>query len=236
MFDATISDGVIRVRGTGVQWLSSGWNGGWSEGPAAYNISVPAGWECSDTTTYVTDRLTRAGFADEGPCLLTAVDLCHARGAKRGSVRAIATVGVSNPASLPLDSVADRDDGPHDRTSGEPGTVNVIVGAANALEPSALVSLLGGVVEAKTATLMQLTGFTGTTTDAVIVGCPVEGSPIEFVGSATEIGLDTRACVREAVCASFRSRYVDQSIPATVRDAEYGTVTRRRAEVFDLSE
>ncbi|MFB6295263.1 MAG: adenosylcobinamide amidohydrolase [Halobacteriales archaeon] len=238
MFEARIREGVLRVRREGTAWLSSGWNGGRSEGPAAYNVSVPEGWHHEDVAAYVADRRERAGFAEPGPTLLTGVDLEHLRGARRGSVVAYATAGVSNPAALPPEPSGNPEALPGespggDQGAGPAGTVNLILGTTRSLEKGGLANLLATVVEAKTATALAEAGVPGTTTDAAVVACDPAGEPTAYAGSATSVGANARACVREAVGASLRSRYPDRAYPASVAEAEHGVRTNRRAAVFD---
>jgi adenosylcobinamide hydrolase len=236
MFETSVEAGVLQLARPGTNWLSTGWDGGFERADAAYNVSVPEGWNRTDLGTYVAERRDRAGFEISGPALLTGVELQHARGARLDSVVAYATAGVSNPAALPqnpsefpsrnadIDGRADDPDGV--------GTVNIVVGTTRALDDAGLANLVAVVVEAKTATLLAATGFPGTTTDAVVVGCDPDGDPAQFTGSATPIGAAARACVREAVRASLASRYEHRELPSSVADAEYGVVTDRRAEVF----
>ncbi|MFT4947391.1 MAG: adenosylcobinamide hydrolase, partial [Natronomonas sp.] len=116
------------------------------------------------------------------------------------------------------------------------GTVNLLVGTARALPDGAHANLVSVVAEAKTATLLDIAGVTGTTTDAIVVGSATDGERAEFTGSATEVGAAARACVREAIRASFDARYVDSEPPESVDAARYGVVTDRRADVFDPRE
>jgi adenosylcobinamide hydrolase len=230
MFETSVTDGVLQCYRPGIRWLATGWDGGFERADAAYNITVPEGWERTDLGAYTDERRERAGFTAVGPTLLTGVSMRHARGARLGPVVAYATVGLSNPATLPL-----KPTGIDEKRTADPpsvGTVNLIVGTTRYLNEAALANLLGVVVEAKTATLLAETGFSGTTTDAVISGCDEAGEPELFTGSATEVGAAARACVRDAVRASFRSRYAERDVPCSVADAEYGVVTDQRAEVF----
>jgi len=226
-----VAEGVLRVSGPD-RWLATGPNGGFRTGPAAYNISVPEGFDRTDLDTYVAERRERAGFERAGPALLTGVDLVHARGACAGPVTVVATAGLSNPAALPMEMDGDTGDGiaTSDR---EIGTVNLLVGTTRALDRGALATLLATAVEAKTATLQSLTGFTGTTSDAVVVGSTADGEPADFAGSGTPVGAATRACVRDAVRASLRARYADRGIPDSVTDADHGVRTDERATVFE---
>ncbi|RQG96621.1 adenosylcobinamide amidohydrolase [Natrarchaeobius chitinivorans] len=192
----------------------------------------------------------RDAIEDRPPVLFTGVDLEHARGARCGSVTVYATAGISNPAALPMDpdsgtlptdsdfgSTSDGrrggERGSEADTRPDPGTVNLVVGTTRALADGALANLLAVAAEAKAATLLATTGFPGTTTDAIVVGHDPAGRAAAFTGSATPVGEATRACVRETVRASLRSRYDgDGSIPDSVADADHGTATDVRAQVF----
>ncbi|WP_435115692.1 adenosylcobinamide amidohydrolase [Halolamina sp. C58] len=240
-FESTVREGVLRVEAAGARWLSSDPDGGFRDADAAYNVSVPTGWDRTDLDAYAAERRDRAGFGTPGPTLFTGVEMQHLCGARAGSVVAYATAGISNPAALPM-----APDGRDDRTGESEetvesddeddrpaGTVNLLVGTTRALDDGTLASLYGVVVEAKAATLLAETGFPGTTTDAAVVGTLPAGEPAAFAGSGTDVGDAARACVREALRGSLRSRYAEQSLPASVDDAEHGTATTRRATTFD---
>lgn len=232
MFETTVTDGVLQLHRPETRWLSTGWDGGFERATAAYNITVPEGWERRDVGTYIEERRERSGFSTDGPTLLTGVEMRHARGARLGPAVAYATVGLSNPAVLPM-----KPSEANEKRSSDPssvGTVNLIVGTTRCLNEAALATLLGVVVEAKTATLLAETDFPGTTTDAVIVGSDKTGDRELFSGSATDVGAAARACVREVVRASLQSRYAERAVPRSVTDTEHGVVTDQRAEVFTL--
>lgn len=244
MFEATVRDGVCRLAGPEARWLATGWDGGYATADGAINVSVPEGFDRTDLADYVAARRERAGFDGGGPALLTGVDQTHARGARAGTVTVVATAGLSNPAALPVGESTCRCTGegstPQDTPGPEraadsgfrPGTVNLLVGTTRSLSDGALATFLATAVEAKTATLAAETGFTGTTSDAVAVGCDRSGHPAAFAGSATAVGEATRACVRDAVRASLASRYPDGDVPARVADAAHGTVTTGRPTRF----
>jgi len=229
--ELAVREGVLRMRRPGTRWLSTGWDGGLLDRDAAYNVSVPSGFGRTDLDAYVRERRREAGFGEAGPALLTGVDMTHARGTRSGSVTAVVTAGVSNPAALPSveEGAGTLED---DLGESDPGTVNVLLATERALDDGALASLLGVAVEAKTATLLAETGFPGTTTDAAVVGCRPVGEPEPFAGSGTPTGAAARACVRDALRASLRSRYPEGDVPTSVGDAEHGVSTDHAAEVF----
>ncbi len=234
MFEPERGDGVCRLHRPGARWLSTGHRGGYLTADAAANLTVPTGFERTDLEAYVTDRLTEAGFEPGGPALLTGVDAEHARAARLDSVTVIATVGLTNPAALPLEPEGEGVVTPETDGQGRPGTVNLLVGTDRALTDGALASLQATAVEAKAATLQAATGFTGTTSDAIAVGCDPAGDPAEFAGSATAVGSATRACVRDALLAGIEARYEATEIPDSVAEAEHGVVTDGSASVFRL--
>ncbi len=232
MFDTTIRDGVLQARAPDARWLLTGWSGGYRDADAVYNVSVPKGWDRTDLETYATERCKSAGFEVPGPALLTGVDMTHAAGATLDGVRVVATVGLSNPAALPLEPDGTEPEGlvgDHEAI----GTINLLVGTDRALADGPLGTLLAAAVEAKTATVSQLTGFTGTTSDAVAVGTDPTGPQTTFAGSATQVGDATRAAVRAAIRGSFESRFADTEPPASVDTAEAGIVTSRQASRFE---
>lgn len=227
MFETTRRDGIIQARREGARWLSTAWDGGYRAADAAYNVAVPTAFERTDLDAYRHERLASADFP-VGPTLLTGVGMCHARCARSGPVAVLATAGLSNPVALPVGAEA----GTTVETSDDqwrPGTVNLVVGVDRALDDGGLATLLATAVEAKAATLLSVTDAPGTTSDAVLAGTVPTAERADFAGSATEVGAAARACVRDAVLASLRSRYDDA--PPAVADAEYGVVTDRQTDV-----
>jgi adenosylcobinamide hydrolase len=231
MFDATARDDVLELAAPGARWLSTGWDGGLVDADYAFNVTVPDGWNPTALDDYVRERLADAEFAwsAEAPVLLTGVAQRHARVARCGPVEAVATVGLSNPAALPMDPDGGTLPGERDAVA---GTVNVFLGTTRALDDAALSNLVAVAAEAKAATLLHETGFPGTTTDAVVAACDPTGDHSEFSGSATTVGAAARACVRDAVGASFDSRYADDDPPESVASARHGVSTDVQTDVF----
>jgi len=228
---AAVSADVCRVRAPAEwRWLVTGHGGGRRHARAAYNVTVPEEFDRTDLDAYARERRREAGFETPGPSLLTGVSMRHARVAVRGPVTVVATGGLSNPATLPLESEGGSSP-PDDRPP--VGTVNLLVATGRALAAGTLAELLATAVEAKTATLLAATGFSGTTSDAAAVGCDPEGDPASFAGSATTVGDAVRVCVRDALLASLRSRYRDRGdeLPASVAAADHGVVTDGTARV-----
>jgi adenosylcobinamide hydrolase len=235
MVAVVVRDGIGRLTTDGARWLATGYFGGYHDAPAASNVTVPGGFERTDLDAYVADRLATAGFdAPRGPALLTAVAQRHARGARRDSVTVLATAGLTNPATLPLEPAGTNRKRPANDASDEPpaGTVNLLVHTTRALDDGTLATLLATAVEAKTATLQSAVEFTGTTSDAVVVGTDPDGSDAAFAGSDTAVGAATRACVRDALVAALDATGGEYGHPESVAAAEYGVVTDERTDVF----
>ena len=227
MFETTRRDGVVQARREGARWLSTAWDGGYRVADAVYNVTVPEGFDSRDLDGYRADRLAEAGFP-VGPTLLTGVEMRHARIAESHPVTVLATAGLSNPAVLPVGDEGVSEAASDGTASWRPGTVNLVVGAARALDDGALATLLSTAVEAKAATLLAASDAPGTTSDAALVGSVPSAERAAFAGSATEVGAATRACVRDAVLASLDARY--DALP-TVADADHGVVTDRQTDI-----
>jgi adenosylcobinamide hydrolase len=243
MFEAVRAADCCQLRAPAARWLATGWDGGVRAAPAATNLTVPEGFDRADLDAYAAERFEATPFERSGPVLLTGVAMAHARVATADGVTVVATAGLSNPAALAVGEAAQADsaggrvsaDGQPsepeafaDADGGDgppPGTVNLLVGTEHALADGALATLLATAVEAKTATLGALTGFSGTTSDAVAVGCRPDGDAEPFAGSATAVGDATRRCVRDAIAGSLGSRYPDGDWPATVAAAAHGVTT-----------
>ena len=221
MFAYERSDGRLTLRRPGTRWLSNGFDGGYATAPAAYNLTVPEGFERTDLAAYTAERL---GTTPTGPTLLTGVRQTDARGAERGAIEAAVTAGLSNPALLPPRERSDgagRGDGDAGTFAAEgdafrPGTVNVFVGSSEPLTDGGLAGLLATAVEAKAATL--------------VVGCPDVDEGAAFAGSATAVGNAARVCVRDALAAALAARY-GGDLPDP-REAEHATVTSGSSAVF----
>ena len=235
MFAYERSDGRLTLRRPGTRWLSNGFDGGYATAPAAHNLTVPEGFERTDLAAYTAERL---GTTPTGPTLLTGVRQTDARGAERGAIEAAVTAGLSNPALLPPRERSDgagRGDGDAGTFAAEgdafhPGTVNVFVGSSEPLTDGGLAGLLATAVEAKAATLLDRAGCTGTTSDAVVVGCPDVDEGAAFAGSATAVGNAARVCVRDALAAALAARY-GGDLPDP-RETEHATVTSGSSAVF----
>jgi iron complex transport system ATP-binding protein len=133
---------------------------------------------------------------------LTALDLSRAAILESDEPRllVIVTAGTSNastPGRTPVARPA-------------PGTINIVALVDAALTPAALVATVKVVTEAKTLALIEA-GVrtaegdlaTGTSTDAVAIGCTGRGAPVEYAGPVTPLGHALGRLVTEAVGCSL---------------------------------
>lgn len=235
MFEYERTDDRLTLRRPGTRWLSNGFDGGYATARAAHNLTVPEGFGRTDLAGYATERL---GSVPEGPTLLTGVRQTNARGARYGPVEAVVTAGLSNPALLPAGDNSRRVDGRDGDIDADafpddafrPGTVNIFVGSTEPLSDGGLAGLLATIVEAKAGALLGRAGCTGTTSDAVAVGCPAVEDGTAFAGSATAVGNAARVCVRDALGAAVGARY--DAGPPDPHEAEHATVTSGKATRF----
>ncbi|WP_010478134.1 adenosylcobinamide amidohydrolase [Thermococcus zilligii] len=119
---------------------------------------------------------------------MTAADVGRALAtAKRGSVTAYVTAGITNPA------IAGEVPPPW-----KPGTINIALLIEEGLTVGAMANAIMTATEAKTYTLLRL-GYnaTGTTSDGIGVFA-FEGET-EWAGTATELGINIGKAVREAL-------------------------------------
>ena len=144
-------------------------------------------------------------------------------------VAVVATAGVGNATAAGCESpwrpvVSSTPSLP---TPQAPGTINVVVIVDADLAPEALVNLVMTVTEAKTMTLVQRgirtsrgSAASGTSTDAVVVGCTggpagvsepwsATAATLRYAGPLTLVGHLAAECTREAISQSLDQAVAD---------------------------
>lgn len=166
---------VVRLP-EGARVLSSApVGGGLGERRWVLNAQVPTDYARTDLAAHVDELRRAAGLPPHGGVgLFTGAHVPGATTHDCGGVRAIATVGVSEPewAAAPAKAAATTF-----------GTINVIVWVPVALAPAALANAVITATEAKTQAMVEagLPG-SGTATDAVCIACPGSGAEEPFAG------------------------------------------------------
>ncbi len=117
------------------------------------------------------------------------------------TVIALATVGLGYPGAAGVSPPAPR----------AFGTINVIVLIEGDLSPSALVNAVITATEAKVRALWELEiqapeggPATGTSTDAIVIGCTGRGETLRYAGPVTEVGWLIGRAVRAALVEGRR--------------------------------
>lgn len=133
-------------------------------------------------------------------CLMTGADVSKASIIEESrsdlKVLAIATAGTSNATSI-------TDGGCMELL----GTINIIVIVNRSMTESCMVNAIATITEAKCKALSSLDlrskisgeQATGTSSDAVVIASLNEGAPLEYAGSATELGWLIASSVERAV-------------------------------------
>jgi len=232
---------ALRLRRPETRWLSTGW-GGRLRADAAYNVSVPEGFDRTDLGAYRDDeRLARAGFKSEEdpPTLFT-------RRFDGPRVRRTSRIGrrVRDRRAVEPGDVADGSDG-SDRSDGRCWRLGarrrgVDRGTAPATRYGQPGSRNDAAARRRRGGEPRRGRGRGEGRDVARDGGragdderrggrrrrPDRGAA--FSGSATPVGAAARVCVRDAVRASLRSRYPDGDLPGPAADAEHGVVADER--------
>ena len=194
------SDLPLRVLSSAVA------GGGRTEVRWIVNRHVPKGYQGADPVADLTDFAGRQGIHEPFVGLMTAALMERARcvslRAPGITVCCIATAGLSNPAASGLTPPAED----------TPGTINLVLLIDGRLTEAAMVNAVITATEAKSAVLMEREtrtpeGYraTGTSTDAVVVGCTGREPAIAFAGPVTQVGFLIGRCVREALTLALAS-------------------------------
>lgn len=179
-------------------------NGGYRQARYIINHTVSRNYHSSDPAGDLKQVARDLALGADVVGLMTAVDVKNTvlrfETGESLAVAALCTAGVSNPGAAGLPA------GAGISIAARPGTINIILLVNGRLTEPALVNAVITVTEAKTRALykagVRVPGgepATGTTTDAVVVGCTGGGFPFSYAGTATEPGYLMGKAVYEAV-------------------------------------
>jgi len=170
--------------------LSSGVNGGRRAVNNILNIQVPHDFSHDDPKSYIEGVAASMTLEEDCLALLTAVEMKNVRILSDGCVTVFVTAGLTNPSSF--------------------GTINIIVISSEKMSEGAIVGTIITATEAKTRALIDKgLGFTGTTSDAIIIAYEQtgEGEPILYGGPATPFGSRVSKLVRAGVKEALKAYY-----------------------------
>lgn len=202
---------LLRSRSPLVVLASSVVGGGFSEAAAILNRHVHKNYQHPDPAADLHEFARGLGVEEPFVGLMTAAFVDQARAVTLAdgetTVAVIATAGVTNATAAGLSRPA-----PY-----LPGTINLILLVDGQLTPAAMVNAIITATEAKTDVL-QRRGVvtpddypaTGTSTDAVVVGCTGRGQPLAYAGPATRVGWLIGRGVRQVLSEyEFSTRTAD---------------------------
>jgi len=170
--------------------LSSGVNGGRRAVNNILNIQVPHDFSHDDPKSYIEGVTASMTLEEDCFALLTAVEMKNVRILSDGCVTVFVTAGLTNPSSF--------------------GTINIIVISSEKMSEGAIAGTIITATEAKTRALIDKgLGFTGTTSDAIIIAYEQtgEGEPILYGGPATPFGSRVSKLVRAGVKEALKAYY-----------------------------
>ncbi len=179
-----IRDGTLFLRGT-FRAASTGIGGGIGRVTTIFNHTVSRSFDHADPAKYMDLVVAAQGFSSDYYGLLTAVAMRHLCVLQYDFITVFVTAGVSNP----------NPHHPHERH-----TINVIVYSREGMTDAALLETIVTVTEAKAQALHDMGyGFSGTTTDAVIVAHEDDAVRHTYAGTLTEAGRRVYAAVHYGV-------------------------------------
>ena len=184
-----ILDRVLVIKGN-FEALSSGVNGGRRAVNNILNIQVPHDFSHDDPKSYIEGVTASMTLEEDCLALLTAVEMKNVRILSDGCVTVFVTAGLTNPSSF--------------------GTINIIVISSEKMSEGAIAGTIITATEAKTRALIDKgLGFTGTTSDAIIIAYEQtgEGEPILYGGPATPFGSRVSKLVRAGVKEALKAYY-----------------------------
>lgn len=195
--------------------------GGIGRRSALLSLRVPRNFDCGNPAALVRAAARRLGLGGVTG-FLTALDLRRAAVLEdaRSGVLVVVTAGAGNATTPGRSAIA----------SATPGTINVMALIDARLPIAALVTTAAVITEAKTLALLEAgvrladgAPATGTSTDALAVGCTGTGRYHPYAGPVTPLGSAVGALVTRAVTMSLAGGNVAQlATPAAPAERSAG--------------
>lgn len=178
-------------------------NGGLRETDSVLMLQVSLHYDHADPVEHLRSLLPRLKLPADTACFMTAAELdkafCSKETEHNGS-RAVALVSAGISNSIRAGESSREGSVPHRQV----GTINVMAITDEPLDDNALANAVMTVTEAKAAALQDhhIPG-TGTTSDAVLVACPVADKRCQWCGSGSDHGMAMAMAVRSALGESI---------------------------------
>ena len=171
-------------------------NGGLGETGSVLMLQVPLHYDHSDPVGHLRMLIAELGLPADTVCFMTAAELGKAfcvKEVEHNGSRAIALVSAGISNSIRAGESSREGTVPHRQV----GTINVMVVTDRPLDDCGLVNAVMTITEAKVAALLDhhIAG-TGTTSDAVMVACPMEGEACLWAGTGSDHGIAMSMAVR----------------------------------------
>jgi len=171
-------------------------NGGLRETDSVLMVQVSLHYDHDDPVEHLRCLISTLKMPEDTVCFMTAAKLEKAfcaRELEHNGSRAIAllSAGISN--SINAGESSREGSVPHRQV----GTINIMAITDRPLDDCGLVNAVMTVTEAKVAALRDhhIPG-TGTTSDAVLIACPIEGERCMWSGTSSDHGISMAAAVR----------------------------------------
>lgn len=187
-------EAIILVSDAPLYTLSSAVvGGGFIHTRHIINRHVDKNYSGNDPASDLKNFAHQRGITGDFVGLLTAVWMHHVRIVSYENVSVIITAGLGNISATGLSKPI----------TYSAGTINIIVLIDGNLSPGAMVNAVQTVTEAKVAVIAAREihtpeGYpaTGTSTDAIVIGCTQRGEDIEYAGALMPVGYLIGKCVR----------------------------------------
>ena len=178
-------------------------NGGLGSTDSVLMLQVSLHYDHADPVEDMRSMVKKLDLPADTVCFMTAAELDKAfcaREVEHNGSRALAllSAGISN--AIRAGESSREGTVPHRQV----GTINIMVITDRSLDDCGLVNAVMTVTEAKAAALQDhhIPG-TGTTSDAVLVACPLDGERCLWSGSSSEHGIAMSMAVREGLGESI---------------------------------
>jgi adenosylcobinamide hydrolase len=171
-------------------------NGGLGNTSSVLMLQVSLHYDHDDPVEHMRTLVKKLKLPADTVCFMTAAELDKAfcsREVEHNGSRAIALVSAGISNAIRAGESSREGTVPHRQV----GTINIMVITDKPLDDCGLVNAVMTVTEAKAAALQDhhIPG-TGTTSDAVLVACPLEGERCLWSGSSSEHGIAMSMAVR----------------------------------------